>query len=196
MKFPTIYVGTYDLLPLVSSSVWQTVAIGLRYKLTVTLTKRTIHIVWLLSSDLYPCSSRYSSAGRRHFMLSRFLCCTLCHSFRCSIYGSQVTEILDHFDFCTLGPQYSRVFPAVTDHNLAFRSIHAASRFMRGRHIQIYFSLLLTTFACLSAKSRWGLYHPRNLSRIVSYHLSTPALRYNFPVLQCPVQHYRKQKRW
>jgi len=40
------------------------------------------------------------------------------------------TEILDHFDFCTLGPHYSRVFPAVTDHNLAFRSIHAASRFM------------------------------------------------------------------
>jgi len=91
MKFPIICVGTYDVLPLVSSSVWQTVAIhvGLRY--AVMLTKRAFHVVWLLSSDLYPCSSRYSSAGRRHLMLSRFLCCTLCHSFHCSIYGSQVT---------------------------------------------------------------------------------------------------------
>jgi len=54
MKFPTICVGTYDVLPLVSSSVWQTVARGLHY--TVKLTKRAIHIVRLLSSDLYPCS--------------------------------------------------------------------------------------------------------------------------------------------
>jgi len=127
-------------------------------------------------------------------MFSWFLCCILYHSFHCSMYGSQVTEILDHFDFCTLAPQYSRVFPAVTDHII----LHFAA-FMRRPTYSDIFSSSSDNFACLSVKSRWGLYHSRNLSRIVTYHMSrpTPALRYNFPVLfQYPVQHYRKLKRW
>jgi len=163
MKFPTIYVGTYDVLPLVSSSVWQTVAIGLRY--TVTLKKRAIPLVWLLSSDLYPCSSRYPSAGRRHLMLSRILCCTLCQSFHCSICGSPGNRNPRPLRFLhPLGPHIMQS---------SLSSSHCISQQSRvGRYIQITFPLLLTTFACLSVKSRWGLYHPRNLSCTVSYHLS------------------------
>jgi len=69
---------------------------------TVMLTKLVIPIIWLLSPDLFPCSSRYSSARQRRLMLSHFLCCTLYHSFRRSKMTSQVTEIFDHFNFCTL----------------------------------------------------------------------------------------------
>jgi len=191
MKFSTICVGTYDVLPLVSSSV--EVATALRC--TVTLTKRAIHIVWLLSSDLYPCFSRYSSAGRRHLMLSRFFCCTLCHSFHCSIYGSQVTEILDHFDFCTLGPQYSRVFPAVTDHNLAFRSIQCIHA-DRPTYPDI-FSTSSGNFcmpvcevsmrAISSAKSKSHNFLPF----VYSLQPSVIIFQYFF---QYPVQHCRKQK--
>jgi len=90
---------------------------------SITLTKRAIHVVWLLSSDLYPCSSRYPSAGRRHLMLSRFLCCTVCQSFHCSICGSPGNRNPPPLRFLhPLGRQphsarhYSRVFPAVTDH--------------------------------------------------------------------------------
>jgi len=54
MKFPTICIGTYHMLPLVSSSVWQTVAIGDLPKREYLIIARSTWLnLLVLDVDLY-----------------------------------------------------------------------------------------------------------------------------------------------